>query len=96
MPSLNQFCKLQKSTLARLIKDEAATSSNLMHSDSDFLRARKLSIEDLAAVAYQTEDRSTNRSLSVLPEALSEVSLSAITQARKKIRSSFNPMFSTE
>ena len=89
MPSLNQFCKLQKSTLVRLIKDEAAASSNLMHSDSDFSRARKLSIEDLAVVAYQTEDRSINRSLTVLPDALSEVSLSAITQARKKIRSSF-------
>lgn len=88
MPSLNHFYKFLKSTLVRLIQDEANNPSNLMRPNSDFSRTRKLSIEDLAAVSFQTDDRSINRSLPFLPESLAQVSLSAITQARKKIKSS--------
>ena len=95
MPSLNHFYKFLKSTLVRLIQDEANNPSNLMRPNSDFSRTRKLSIEDLAAVSFQTDDRSINRSLPFLPESLAQVSLSAITQARKKIKSSlFSNVFS--
>lgn len=86
MPSLNTFCNLQSAALKRFIKEEASNSDNLLHPDSDFSRSRRLSAVDLAAVAYQTEDRSINRSLPILPDSLSDVSLSAISQGRQKIR----------
>lgn len=86
MPSLNTFCNLQSAALKRFIKEEAPNSDNLLHPDSDFSRSRRLSAVDLAAVAYQTEDRSINRSLPILPDSLSDVSLSAISQGRQKIR----------
>lgn len=88
MPSLNTFCNLQSAALKRLIKEAASDSANLVNPDSDFSRSRKLSVLDLAAVAYQTEDRSINRSLPTLPDSLADLSLSAISQARQKIKHS--------
>ncbi|UNT96614.1 hypothetical protein [Allobaculum mucilyticum] len=88
MPSLNTFCNLQSAALKHLIKEAASDSANLVNPDSDFSRSRKLSVLDLAAVAYQTEDRSINRSLPTLPDSLADLSLSAISQARQKIKHS--------
>lgn len=104
MPSLNKFYNLQSVALKRVIKEEASNSANMVHSHSDFSRSRKLSVLDLAAVAYQTEDRSINRSLPILPDSLADVSLSAISQGRQKIKHSLysnvfyrmNDLFSSE
>lgn len=89
MPALNSYCEKTRKEFHRIVLDEAANPNNLKCSNSDFSRNRILSLEDVALLPYQVDDRSINRCLPYLPRSLSAVSESAISQARQKISSSF-------